>query len=60
MKVLEKNIYKDYIVSIYENLMKDDIDSVRQRALEATGNIIGIFSKSEMRERVVNLLKNVD
>jgi len=58
--VFEKEFIKSDLLPLWQLLMKDDIDSVKIKAMESTLKLIGCFSKQEIADSLLGILKNVD
>jgi len=58
--VLEKDFIRSDLLPLWQLLMKDDIDSVKIKAIESTLKLISCFSKQEIMDNLLGILKNVD
>lgn len=58
--VLEKEFIKLDLLPIWQLLMKDDIDSVKIKAIESSLKLFPAFTKQEINESLLPTLKNVD
>lgn len=58
--VLEKEFIKSDLLPLWQLLMKDDIDSVKIKAIESTLKLITSFTKQEILDNLLGNLKNID
>ena len=60
VKVLETEYVKSDILPLFNKLMKDDIDSVKINAIENSIYLISFYTRQEVNDNLLILLKNVD
>lgn len=58
--VIEKEFIKTDLLPLWQLLMKDDVDSVKIKAIESSLKLIPCFSKQEINDNILNTLKNAD
>lgn len=58
--VLESQYTKNELIPLFSGLIKDDIDSVKINAIEASTYLSSFYTKQELIDNLIPLLRNAD
>lgn len=58
--VIEKTLIKSELLPLWQLLIKDDIDSVKIKAIESSNFFVSNLRKDEANNAMITLLKNID